>query len=211
MFQSIIFDLDGTLIDSRAAIVDAFGKALASSNIRPLLPLSAVRIGPPLVDTLRELVGGGDEALLHSLAEEFKAHYDNGGYQASEVFAGVAELLTGLATHGASCFLATNKRMVPTRLILSHLRWESCFMDVYALDRRSSRLPNKAAMLARLLADQGLTAETSIYVGDTPEDEAAASANGLPFAAVTWGYGVFSATASPRFGTPDELLAYLVQ
>ena len=82
MFQAIIFDLDGTLIDSRAAILDAFGKVLAEQGIAPQIALSAVRIGPPLSETLRELTGSDDQALLGALAEEFKAHYDSTGYQA---------------------------------------------------------------------------------------------------------------------------------
>ncbi|MBK8577242.1 MAG: HAD hydrolase-like protein [Candidatus Accumulibacter sp.] len=209
MFRSIIFDLDGTLIDSRAAILDAFGKALAARGIEPRIPWSAVRIGPPLTETLRELIGDRDETLLDALAEQFKAHYDTSGYRASEVFAGVQELLDALTAAGAHCFLATNKRIAPTRLILSHLQWEQHFRDVYALDRETPRLRDKATMLARLLTAHALAAEDTIYVGDTPEDEVAAAANGLHFAAVTWGYGKFTATKSPRFATVPALLDYL--
>ena len=140
MFRSIIFDLDGTLIDSRAAILDAFGKALAARGIEPRIPWSAVRIGPPLTETLRELIGDRDETLLDALAEQFKAHYDTSGYRASEVFAGVQELLDALTATGAHCFLATNKRIAPTRLILSHLQWEQHFRDVYALEVLSAVL-----------------------------------------------------------------------
>lgn len=211
MFHSIIFDLDGTLIDSRAAILNAFGKALAEKGIQPRIALSAVRIGPPLAETLRELTGSSDEALLDSLAEHFKAHYDSTGYRASEVFAGIPELLAALPATGARCFLATNKRIAPTRLILNHLRWEHCFEAVYALDCQTPRLPDKSTMLARLITEKVLNAQDTIYVGDTPEDQTAASANGLRFAAVTWGYGDFTAADAPRFATAHELTTYLTQ
>ncbi|HRD94399.1 MAG TPA: HAD hydrolase-like protein [Accumulibacter sp.] len=206
-----MFDLDGTLIDSRAAILDAFGKALAVEGVQPRIALSAVRIGPPLAETLRELTGSSDPALLGSLAERFKAHYDSTGYQASVVFAGIPELLEALAATGARCFLATNKRFLPTGLILQHLRWQKYFEAVYALDRETPRLPDKTAMLAHLVAEQALDARNSIYVGDTPEDEAAADANGLPFAAVGWGYGSFPATGKRCLATPRELIAFLTQ
>jgi phosphoglycolate phosphatase len=209
MFQAIIFDLDGTLIDSRAAILDAFGKALAEKGIAPRIALSAVRIGPPLAETLRELSGSDDEAVLESLAEHFKAHYDSTGYRASEVFADIPELLTALTASGTRCFLATNKRLAPTRLILQHLQWEPFFAEVYALDRETPRLPDKSTMLARLLAEQALDAQNCIYVGDTPEDEAAARANGLRFAAVSWGYGEFPNAGRLYFSTPQELCAFL--
>ena len=209
MFQAIIFDLDGTLIDSRAAILDAFGKALAEKGIAPRIALSAVRIGPPLAETLRELSGSDDAALLDSLAEHFKAHYDSTGYRASEVFADIPELLPALTASGTRCFLATNKRLAPTRLILQHLQWEPFFAEVYALDRETPRLPDKSTMLARLLAEQALDAQNCIYVGDTPEDEAAARANGLRFAAVSWGYGEFPNAGRLYFSTPQELCAFL--
>lgn len=211
MFRSIIFDLDGTLIDSRAAILDAFSKALAARGIQPRIALSAVRIGPPLAETLRELSGSCDEDLLDSLADHFKAHYDSTGYRASEVFAGITELLEALATTGARCFLATNKRYLPTCLILQHLQWTKRFDAVYALDRETPRLADKSAMLARLLTEQMLEVQDTIYVGDTPEDEAAARANGLYFAAVTWGYGKFPATDAPCFATPGALMDYLTR
>ncbi|EXI78664.1 MAG: 5'-nucleotidase [Candidatus Accumulibacter appositus] len=211
MFQAIIFDLDGTLIDSRAAILDAFGKALAEKGIAPRIALSAVRIGPPLAETLRELSGSDDEALLESLAEHFKAHYDSSGYRASEVFAGIPELLEALAENGRRCFLATNKRIVPTRLILQYLQWEPYFEEVYALDRETPRLPDKRSMLARLLAEQALDAQNCIYVGDTPEDEAAARANALRFTAVSWGYGQFPNADRLLFSTPRELGTFLCQ
>jgi len=66
-------------------------------------------------------------------------------------------------------------------------------------------------MLARLLAEQALDAQNCIYVGDTPEDEAAARANGLRFAAVSWGYGEFANADRLRFSTPRELATFLSQ
>jgi phosphoglycolate phosphatase-like HAD superfamily hydrolase len=64
-------------------------------------------------------------------------------------------------------------------------------------------------MLARLLTAHALAAKDTIYVGDTPEDEVAAAANGLHFAAVTWGYGKFTTTTNPRFATVPALQDYL--
>ena len=61
----------------------------------------------------------------------------------------------------------------------------------------SPRISNKAAMLTRLLSEQGLTADTCIYVGDKIEDGEAASHNHLPFFAAAWGYGEFSPDTTP--------------
>lgn len=186
MFQYIIFDLDGTLIDSRPAILEAFDKALSGRNIRPRIDLSAVRIGPPLGETLRQLVGD-NQGLIDTLTDDFKRHYDNAGYRESTVFAGIPELFTALHARLVDCYLATNKRLVPTRLIVAHLQWEKHFKDVYALDRQTPSLPDKTSMLAQLVADHAIDTKRAIYVGDTPEDEAAAVTNGLHFIGVTCG------------------------
>lgn len=189
----ILFDLDGTLIDSAPAILASFREAFARTGIAPVRSIDDSVIGPPLVETLQLLSGSDDPALVAGLAEAFKASYDSEGYKATAAFAGVGELLAELAGAGLTLSIATNKRIHPTRLILEHLGWSGHFAHVYALDLFTPRLPDKAAMIARLLADQNIAREQAIYIGDRSEDGESADANGLPFIAVTWGYGSLSA------------------
>lgn len=189
----ILFDLDGTLIDSAPAILASFREAFARTGMTPARSIDDSVIGPPLVETLHLLSGSDDPALVAGLAEAFKASYDSEGYKATAAFAGVGELLAELAGAGLTLSIATNKRLHPTRLILKHLGWSGHFAHVYALDLFTPRLPDKAAMIARLLADQNIAREQAIYIGDRSEDGESADANGLPFIAVTWGYGSLSA------------------
>ncbi|WP_298396373.1 HAD hydrolase-like protein [uncultured Azonexus sp.] len=192
-YPHIVFDLDGTLIDSAPAILASFRAAFAQTGIAPAVAIDASVIGPPLTETLQLLSGSDDPALIGRLAEAFKASYDGAGYRETAAYAGVGELLAELAGAGLTLSIATNKRIHPTRLILDHLGWRGHFTHVYALDLISPRLPNKAAMIARLLADQGIAKEQAIYIGDRSEDGESADANGLPFIAVTWGYGSLNA------------------
>jgi len=189
----ILFDLDGTLIDSAPAILASFRDAFAQTGIAPARAIDDSVIGPPLTETLQLLSGSDDPTLIARLAEAFKASYDSEGYKATAAYAGVGELLAGLAEAGLTLSIATNKRIHPTRLILDHLGWSGHFAHVYALDLFSPRLPDKAAMIGRLLADQGIAREQAIYIGDRSEDGESADANGLPFIAVTWGYGSLTA------------------
>ncbi|HNI74908.1 MAG TPA: HAD hydrolase-like protein, partial [Accumulibacter sp.] len=109
MASTIIFDLDGTLIDSRPAIIDAFAAALRKHHLEPRVPWPALRIGPPLAATLRELVGDdAAPALIDALSADFKTVYDSTGYRASRVFEGIPELLAALRADGRACYLATN-------------------------------------------------------------------------------------------------------
>ena len=192
-YQHILFDLDGTLIDSAPAILASFREAFARASVTPARSIDDSVIGPPLDETLRLLSGSDDAALLARLADAFKTSYDSTGYRATAAYAGVGEMLAGLAAAGLTLSIATNKRILPTRLILEHLGWNGHFAHVYALDLFSPRLPHKAAMIARLLADEAIPATEAIYIGDRSEDGESADANHLPFVAVTWGYGSLEA------------------
>lgn len=192
-YPHILFDLDGTLIDSAPAILASFRAAFAQTGIAPARAIDESVIGPPLHETLQLLSGSADPVLIARLAEAFKASYDSTGYRATAAYAGVGALLAELAGAGLTLSIATNKRIHPTRLILDHLGWNGYFAHVYALDLFTPRLPDKAAMIGRLLADQGIAKDQAIYIGDRSEDGESADANGLPFIAATWGYGSLNA------------------
>ncbi|MBS0555146.1 MAG: HAD hydrolase-like protein, partial [Proteobacteria bacterium] len=115
------------------------------------------------------------------------------GYLQTAPYDGVGAMLARLAAGGCRLALATNKRLHPTRLILQHLGWAAHFDAVYALDMFEPRLPDKATMIARLMADRGIPPDAAVYVGDRSEDGESADANHLPFLAATWGYGSLDA------------------
>ncbi|MBS0372168.1 MAG: HAD hydrolase-like protein [Proteobacteria bacterium] len=194
-YTHILFDLDGTLIDSAPAILASFRDAFAHVGISPVVTIDESIIGPPLLETLQLLSGSTDTALIARLADGFKASYDSEGYKQTAAYAGVGDMLQALREAGLSLSIATNKRIHPTRLILAHLGWLDYFDHIYALDLFEPRLPTKAAMIARLLADHELPKNSAIYIGDRSEDGESADANGLPFIAATWGYGSLSPEA----------------
>ncbi len=213
-YSHILFDLDGTLIDSAPAILASFQAAFAQTGIAPARPISADIIGPPLTETLQLLAGSDDPAQIARLGDAFKASYDATGYQATAAYAGVSDLLLALKNAGCSLSIATNKRLHPTRLILDFLGWQTCFSHVYALDLFTPRLPDKASMLQRLISDQDIPRNAAVYVGDRAEDGLSASANQLPFIAATWGYGSLTpAELAPGWqlaATPAALLQLLL-
>ena len=184
----ILFDLDGTLIDSAEAILASYRTAFAACDVAPVRAIAPDIVGPPIDETLRMLAGDEDPVLVARLADAFKQSYDTGGLLETLAYPGIADMLHALRAAGLTLFIATNKRIHPTRLILAHLGWSDLFAAVYALDLLSPRLPDKTAMIGRLLADQGIKAARAVYVGDRIEDGEAAEANALPFVAATWGY-----------------------
>lgn len=188
--KAIIFDLDGILVDSAPSILARLAQSLADFGHQPRVPLTASLIGPPLRTTLADLYDGVlDGTSLDHLTAAFKRYYDNEGYHATQAFAGVEPMLRALTAAGLPLHIATNKRALPTGLILDHLGWSELFEQVYALDRFSPPLPYMADLLAPLLEDTGLVADDCVYVGDRAEDGQAARANWLTFCGAAWGFG----------------------
>jgi phosphoglycolate phosphatase len=195
--QAVIFDLDGTLIDSSPSILKCFGQVLADSGLPALVPLSDSLIGPPLRQTLINLTGSTDDSLLDRLVEEFKNCYDTEGYKATVVYEGVEAMLAHLVACDIPLSIATNKRRVPTLKILEHLGWEKYFRIIGTLDTPTPQHTDKAAVIRFLLKEMGVKAERSLYVGDKREDGEAAAANGMAFCAAGWGYGEWDAGTMP--------------
>ena len=130
----VIFDLDGTLIDSAPSILRCFSATLSKQGIEPALPLTEKLIGPPLRETLTKLSGVQDEAVLGLMIDDFKSHYDTEGYKATTVFTGVEDMLRKVHGMGVKLHIATNKRLNPTRLILEYLGWDSMFSAINAVN-----------------------------------------------------------------------------
>ena len=206
--MNILFDLDGTLVDSAPSILAGFGTVLQRHGITPQMPLDSSLIGPPLLPTLARISGLSEPDTLENMAATFKAWYDTEGYTRTAVYPGIDDALRAL-TGRATLHIVTNKRIRPTRRILEHLGWASLFQGVYAQDAFDPPLPSKAAVIGQAVALHGIPTDNAIYVGDRAEDGEAATANRLPFAWASWGYGAdldLSPFIRPRtLASPAEL------
>lgn len=214
LIKNIIFDLDGTLIDSAPGIIGCFRQILEDRALQTVRPLDDSLIGPPLRDTLRALTGlADDDHRLDLLVEDFKSHYDRAACLTTPAYAGITPALEALKARGINLHIATNKRILPTQRIVENLGWEELFTSVYARDSFSPPLKSKAQLIQRLLLEQGISADHSIYVGDTQEDGKSARENEMPFWAVLWGYGQFDEDEENAFlhrlATPAELVSTL--
>lgn len=206
--KAIIFDLDGTLIDSADAILSGLQAAANEADYSLNLSLEKALIGPPLRMTLQKLTGVKDDLVLDRMIATFKSCYDTVGYKKTLAFSGVDSLLRQLHSTDQILMLATNKRMIPTVNILKHFGWLSLFHSIYAIDKNPLKVfSNKSEMLYSLIKENGIELDGSLYIGDRIEDQESAAANGLKAITVTWGYGDYQDPSiySQMVSSIDEL------
>jgi len=188
-YRAFVFDLDGTLVDSRPAIEKA-----AQMALRKVLPdyrgrSIATVVGPPIRQMFQLTLGGVDEITLDRLVAVFRQAYDSGVCRETPAYPHVSEMLASLASRGASNFVLTNKPHVPTRQILSQLGIEQPFCEVLTPDSPTHPFHSKTEALRALLRRRNLPESATMMVGDSVDDATAAEACGVVFGAAVYGYG----------------------
>lgn len=206
--RTIIFDLDGTLVDS-APDIHATANAALTAHGLPALGFAEVKrmIGrgvPPLIADLLTAAGADPDGPLKTpVTDSFLALYEDAN-ALSRLYPGVRETLDALAADGYRLGLCTNKPMQPTRAVLAHFGIAEVFAAVVGGDSLPLRKPDPAPLLhARDLLGGG----SVLYVGDSETDAETARRAGLPFALFTEGYRKSPVEALPHHAAFDDYAA----
>jgi phosphoglycolate phosphatase len=186
----LVFDLDGTLIDSAPDMHRAVNLMLARMGCSPLT-----------LPDIRTMVGDGAAALIaRALAarqcvnadpgealEEFLGHYEADPTAVTQTFPGVPETLERLQAAGLTLALCTNKPMRLTQTIIERLGIGRYFERVVAGDSMPYRKPDPRALM-EVLNGLDTPPGATIMVGDSEVDAATAHAANVPFVLMTYGY-----------------------
>ena len=201
--QLVIFDLDGTLIDSRLDLVHSVNAALRHIE-RPELPddviASYVGDGAPIL--IQRALGGGavDEALVRKGLEFFLSYYREHKLDHTTVYPGITAALAAIQESGngmpRKMAVLTNKPVNPSRAIVEALGLGKYFSQIYGGNSFSTKKPDPAGAL-RLLAESGARPEQAAIVGDSHVDVRTGRNAGLWTVGVNYGFAPHTLEGEP--------------
>jgi phosphoglycolate phosphatase len=188
-YKNFLFDLDGTLIDSAPGIESSFYIAYLKVYSTACPQIITTYIGPQIDQVLTAVNGETNLEIINCFVDAFKQDYDSEGYKKSKLYDDVELVLDVLSKKNFNLFIATNKRLNPTKLILKYLSIDKYFNDIYCPDILDIKFTNKTDLIAYILKTNSLLLTETIMIGDTKHDGLAADENKLDFALVEYGYG----------------------
>jgi len=201
--STIVFDLDGTLVDTAPDLSNALNDVLTRRGHQPVSP-----------ETIRACVGHGarvmiEEALHRAGAEddvdrmldEFLVHYEANIAAESRPFPGAVAMLEGFSAQDAILAVCTNKRESLSRRLLQELGIEGYFAAIAGRDTFAVSKPDPGH-LTGTIALAGGDPSHAVMIGDSEVDVCTAKAAGIPIILVSFGY----ATAPLRGLSPDAMI-----
>ena len=201
-YQAVLFDLDGTLVDSYAALAEAVNHARRAHALADLP-----------TERIKGLVGDGLEKLLQraferehvadTVREAFESRYDEICCSGSRILDDVEATLHELSLLGVPMAVCTNKPTGFSRKILDFLGLSTHFRAVVGPDLAGARKPDRRHVM-RTLEEAGCGADGALFVGDMPIDVAAARNSGLDVAVLATGSSSYEELKSAK---PDHMLA----
>lgn len=199
---AIVFDLDGTLVDSAPDLHAAAAKLLAEEKLPPLsLDLIRSFIGNGVPKLVERLAAAAKMDLcpeqLEAMTQRFMGHYMAAPADLTACFQGVPSALAALRSAGHRLAVCTNKPVAPARAILDSFGLSRSIDGLIGGDSLPVKKPDPAPLQA---AFDLLGASSGIYVGDSEVDAATAAAARVPFLLYTEGYRKAPLAALPSQG-----------
>lgn len=211
----LIFDLDGTLVDSRLDLAQSVNAMLRNFG-RHALPTDVIAsyVGDGAPTLVRRALGDPqDEGFLHEALHYFMAYYREHKLDHTTVYRGITDALTAIQRSGNGVprimAVLTNKPVNPSRAIVEALGMTRYFRQVYGGNSFPTKKPDPAGAM-QVLAETGVRPEHAAMVGDSHVDVQTGRNAGLYTVGVTYGFAPHTLNDEPPdvlVDTPEELRA----
>lgn len=213
-YDTVFFDLDGTITDSKPGILKCIRHALGAKGVPYTEAQLDTMVGPPFRVSMREILGVTDTALIEEMIRLYRAEYEVSGWRDCTVFPGVRELLVRLKEGGKRLAVATSKPLRFTVMMLDELGLSPLFDFIGGAESDSSR-DSKIEVIRYVMKNLGMTSpEGALMVGDRLYDIDGAKQAGMDSAGVLWGYGgreeLIAHGADYLFASPERLGDFLL-
>lgn len=185
--KAIIFDFDGTLVDSEESIYLCF--QIITKLLAPERENFAknILIGPPLRDTASIILGPNHQNKLNDFISLFIEMHDEKVITNAKPYPNVENILKKLYEAKILLAIATNKRLAPTKKLIDYFGWQDYFKFIECSDSEK-KIRNKDAMIKEII-NQDISFNGAFFVGDTVNDGLSANLNQLLFIKASFGYG----------------------
>lgn len=204
----VIFDLDGTLLDTSPGIFATAKYTMRRLGLSPDVPEEQMRkfIGPPIAQCFKVVYDLPDQYLDDALAIYKKRYVSDGQYQAL-VYPGMQMVLKTLKERGYLLAVGTLKNESTAGNMMRHYALAPYFVSIHGDFSTLAGGRTKADVLRLVLSDTHVKPEEAVLVGDTTHDQNGANVAGVGFVPVTYGFG-FSRISAPQgsVASPQELL-----
>lgn len=211
----VLFDMDGTLLDSAPGVTSSAAQALIAVGAH-VPPQEVLRrfVGPPMIESFRTVSGLDEPTALRALKHYRTAYADHGAEQTS-IYAGIIELLDQLKAAGIPMAVATSKVEDQAGRLAQRFGISSHFVNICGASDSEGRADKKqviAELLLRLQL-QGIDVSNPIMIGDREFDVTGAAAHGIPAIFVSWGYGDAeeASHAVAAASSPEALLPMIMK
>lgn len=188
--RTLVFDLDGTLVDTVPDLVAALNRLMAGRDLPPFTRLEvAAMVGDGAAALIQRAFAARARQPDAAALDEFLADYGANAARDSRAYPGVDATLSLLAGHGWRLAICTNKPEAHARRLLVALGLDHYFAAIGGGDSFPTRKPDPAHLLATIAAAGG-TVASALLAGDHRNDVTAAAGAGIPCIFAAWGYGL---------------------
>lgn len=213
-YDTVFFDLDGTITDSKPGILKCIRHALDAKGVPYTEEQLDQMVGPPFRVSMREILGVTDTAIIEDMIRLYRGEYEVSGWRDCTVYPGMRELFARLKEGGIRLAVATSKPLRFTVMMLDGLELSRYFDFIGGAESDSSR-DSKIAVIRYVMENLGMhSPEGALMVGDRLYDMDGAKEAGMHSAGVLWGYGgreeLIAHGADYLFSSPEKLGDFLL-